>query len=167
MEVYLAPDLQAKLTRLATEQGRDSRALVQEAVERLVDHDEWFLREVEKGLSAADRGEFIDHEDIGTLINTRYPGRCVSAGRSRPLTRLTAICDFIDQRDGPEAARRTALRIYEDVSALVTFPRRGRPGRKPGTRELVFPGLPFPAIYRVRKDAVETDRILHGAQKWP
>ena len=55
MEVHLTPDLQAKLTRLATEQGRDSQALVLEAVERLVDYDDWFLREVEKGLSAADR----------------------------------------------------------------------------------------------------------------
>lgn len=62
MEVYLAPDLQAKLTRLASEQGRDSQALVQDAVERLVDHDDWFLREVEKGISAADQGRFIEHE---------------------------------------------------------------------------------------------------------
>jgi len=30
MEVYLTPDLQAKLTRLASEQGRDSQALVLE-----------------------------------------------------------------------------------------------------------------------------------------
>ena len=37
MEVRLTPDLQAKLTRLAAEQGRDSEALVLEAVERLVD----------------------------------------------------------------------------------------------------------------------------------
>jgi len=80
---------------------------------------------------------------------------------------LTAICDFTDQRDGPEAARRIALRIYEEVSSLVMFPRRGRPGRKPGSRELVFPGLPFLAIYRVLEDVVQIDRILHGAQKWP
>ena len=74
MEVYLTPDLQARLTRLATEQGRDSQALVLEAVERLVDYEDWFLREVEKGLSVADRGEFIEHEDIGALINSRYAG---------------------------------------------------------------------------------------------
>jgi predicted transcriptional regulator len=47
---------------------------VQEAIEKFVDYDEWFLREVEKGLSAANRGELIDHEDIGKLINRRYPG---------------------------------------------------------------------------------------------
>jgi predicted transcriptional regulator len=74
MEVRLKPDLQAKLTRLATQQGRDSEALVVEAVERMVSYDEWFLQEVEKGLAAADRGEFVEHEDIRKLIDRRYPG---------------------------------------------------------------------------------------------
>jgi len=74
MEVNIGPDLQAKLNRLATERGRDAQALVREAIERLVDYDGWFLREVEKGLAAADRGELIDHEDIGKLIDRRYPG---------------------------------------------------------------------------------------------
>jgi predicted transcriptional regulator len=74
MEVDLTPDLEAKLTRLAAEQGRDTRALVREAVERLVNYDEWFVRQVEKGLAAADRGELIDHEEIGKLIAQRYPG---------------------------------------------------------------------------------------------
>jgi len=74
MEVTLTPDLEAKLTRLANEQGRKVEALVLEAAERMVDYDEWFIGEVEKGLAAADRGEFIEHEDIGKLINRRYPG---------------------------------------------------------------------------------------------
>jgi predicted transcriptional regulator len=47
---------------------------VQEAIERFVDYDEWFLREVEKGLAAADRGELIDQEEIGKLINRRHRG---------------------------------------------------------------------------------------------
>jgi predicted transcriptional regulator len=74
MEVRLNPNLQEKLTRLASEQGRDSEALVVEAVERLVNYDEWFLQEVEKGLAAADRGEFVDHEDVKKLIDRRHPG---------------------------------------------------------------------------------------------
>jgi len=45
--VNIDADLQAKLARLARECGRDTQALVQEAIERFVDHDEWFLREVE------------------------------------------------------------------------------------------------------------------------
>jgi predicted transcriptional regulator len=74
MEVRLKPELQEKLTRLAAQQGRDSESLVAEAVERMVNYDEWFLQEVEKGLAAADRGELIDHEDVKKLIEGRYPG---------------------------------------------------------------------------------------------
>jgi predicted transcriptional regulator len=74
MEVRLNPDLHAKLARLATQQGRDSESLVVEAVERMVNYDEWFMPEVEKGLAAADRGEFVDHEEIRKLIDRRYPG---------------------------------------------------------------------------------------------
>lgn len=74
MEVRLKADLQAKLTRLATQRGRDSESLVVEAVERMVNYDEWFIQEVEKGLAAADRGELIDHENVRKLIDGRYPG---------------------------------------------------------------------------------------------
>ena len=74
MDVPLSPDLQAKLSRLAAQQGRASEALVVEAIERLVSYDEWFLREVEKGLAAADRGEFVEHSDLRKMIDERYPG---------------------------------------------------------------------------------------------
>ena len=74
MDVPLNPDLQAKLSRLASEQGRASEALVVEAVERLVNYEEWFLREVEKGLAAAERGEFVDHADVRKMIDERYTG---------------------------------------------------------------------------------------------
>jgi predicted transcriptional regulator len=50
---------------MATEQGRAAETLVQEAVERFLNYDEWFSREVDKGLAAADRGEFIEHDDKG------------------------------------------------------------------------------------------------------
>ncbi|MGH7840483.1 MAG: CopG family ribbon-helix-helix protein [Candidatus Binataceae bacterium] len=59
---------------MAAAQGRATEALVQEALERLLDYDEWFLREVENGLAAADRGEFVEHGDMRKMINNRYPG---------------------------------------------------------------------------------------------
>ena len=74
MEVPLNAELQAKLSRLAAEQGRATESLVVEAVERMVNYDEWFLRQVDKGLAAADRGELVDHKDIRKLIDDRYPG---------------------------------------------------------------------------------------------
>ena len=43
MDLRLHPDLQDKLSRMAAQQGRAAEALVKEAVERLVDYDEWFL----------------------------------------------------------------------------------------------------------------------------
>ena len=70
----LNSDLQTKLSRLAAQQGRDSAALVIEAIERMVNYDEWFLREVDKGLAAADRGELVDHADVRKMIDERYPG---------------------------------------------------------------------------------------------
>ncbi len=74
MEVQFTPDQQAKLSRLATAQGRAAEALVQEAVERLFGYDEWFSHEVDKGLAAAEKGEFVEHEDVRRIIETRYPG---------------------------------------------------------------------------------------------
>jgi predicted transcriptional regulator len=74
MEVRFNPDLQAKLAQLAAQQGRDSESLVVDAVERMVNYDQWLLREVEKGISAAERGELVDHEDVKKLIDRRYPG---------------------------------------------------------------------------------------------
>jgi plasmid stabilization system protein ParE len=79
---------------------------------------------------------------------------------------LTHICDYIEEHDSSATARRVALSIYERLSALVEFPERGRPGRKSGTRELILAGLPYLAVYRLRGDAVEILRILHGAQDW-
>jgi predicted transcriptional regulator len=74
MEVNLNADLALKLTRIAAERGRSAEALVEEAVERLVDYDEWFAIEVDQGLAAADRGEFVEHGDVRRLIDNRYPG---------------------------------------------------------------------------------------------
>jgi addiction module RelE/StbE family toxin len=79
---------------------------------------------------------------------------------------LTHICDYIEEHSGNPTARRIALSIYERVNALVTFPELGRIGRRSGTRELVFTGLPYLAVYRIRGDVVEVLRILHGAQDW-
>jgi predicted transcriptional regulator len=74
MEVNLSPELQSKLERKAKQEGRNSEALVLEAVERLVDYDAWFVREVEAGLAAADRGQFVDDETVQNIIQRRYPG---------------------------------------------------------------------------------------------
>ena len=71
MEVNLSPDLQAKLARIADQRGCDAEALAREAIERLVDYDEWFIREVEKGLAQVDRGDVLTHEAVGARLEKR------------------------------------------------------------------------------------------------
>jgi predicted transcriptional regulator len=73
MEIPLSPDLQAKLSRLAIQQGRRTEDLATEAIERMVNYDEWFLVEVQKGIGAAERGEVTDHDEVRKLIDQRYP----------------------------------------------------------------------------------------------
>lgn len=68
MEVNLNPDLQARLAHLAAQQGRDTEALAREAIERLVDYDEWFVREVETGLTQIEQGKVLTHEQVGVRI---------------------------------------------------------------------------------------------------
>ena len=68
MEIELSPELQAKLDRIASQQGRDSKSLVHEAVERLVGYDEWFLRQVEIGLAQADRGESLEENEVAARM---------------------------------------------------------------------------------------------------
>jgi predicted transcriptional regulator len=79
MEVNLTPDLQARLSHLAAQQGRDTEALAREAIERLVDYDEWFIGEVEKGLTQLKQGKVLTHEEVGARLE-----RKLTEKRSRP-----------------------------------------------------------------------------------
>jgi toxin ParE1/3/4 len=81
-------------------------------------------------------------------------------------TDLNAIADYLSEQ-APVHARRIVLEIYNAPEILTSFPLRGRLGRKPGTRELVLPSLPYVLIYTVSDNLIHIVRILHGAQRWP
>jgi toxin ParE1/3/4 len=78
---------------------------------------------------------------------------------------LERICDYVADTN-PEAARRIARSIVEEIVSLRAFPNRGRVGRVEGTGEFVFTPLPFVVVYEVT-DEMHVLRILHGAQRWP
>lgn len=67
--------------------------------------------------------------------------------------------------DDPEAAARIVVRIASNVERLKNHPASGRPGRVPGTRELVVTGTPYIIPYWVRGETVEILRVFHGARK--
>jgi predicted transcriptional regulator len=75
MEVTLSAELQAKLARVAQERGTDAQDLAREAIERLVDYDDWFVREVEKGLAQITAGQTLTHDEVGARLNSRLAGR--------------------------------------------------------------------------------------------
>ncbi len=80
---------------------------------------------------------------------------------------LAALRAFIAE-DDPAAARRVVLHILYNVDALLSrHPAMGRPGRVPGTRELVIPNTPFVVPYRVQNGKIAILRVYHSARRWP
>jgi len=71
MEVTLSPDLEAKLARIGNQRGCDAEAVPRDAIERVVNYDEWFIGEVEKGLAQIERGDVLTHEAVGSRVEKR------------------------------------------------------------------------------------------------
>jgi toxin ParE1/3/4 len=80
----------------------------------------------------------------------------------RALRNLEEEADYI-ARDDPQAAAQVVERIAASVDLLATHPALGRPGRVPGTRELIVTGTPYMVPYRVRDDTVEILRVIRSS----
>ena len=74
MELNVPSDLQTKLARAADRRGVTAEALALEAIERAVEYDDWFLREVEKGLAQIQRGDVLTHDEVGARLEKRLTG---------------------------------------------------------------------------------------------
>jgi toxin ParE1/3/4 len=83
------------------------------------------------------------------------------------ITDLESLRAHIEQ-DDPAAAQRVTLHIIHTVEVLLAkHPEMGRPGRVPGTRELVISNTPFIVPYRIQGNRIQVLRILHSARRWP
>jgi predicted transcriptional regulator len=71
MEIHLTPEKEALLRQVAARTGQNAAQVVQEAVDRLLDHDTWFIREVEKGQMQAAKGDLIEHDEVVARIEKR------------------------------------------------------------------------------------------------
>ncbi|WP_295392702.1 type II toxin-antitoxin system RelE/ParE family toxin [uncultured Thiodictyon sp.] len=69
--------------------------------------------------------------------------------------------------ENPPAARTLQGRIRAAVAMLQATPQIGRPGRVPGTRELVISDTPYVVPYRVVGSTLQILRVYHGARRWP
>jgi len=82
------------------------------------------------------------------------------------LADLDELMAYIAEDDA-EAATKVAGKIWETTQMLSNHPAIGKPGRIPGTREIVAAGTTYIVPYRVVGNEVQILRILHGARKWP
>ena len=73
---------------------------------------------------------------------------------------------FYISRLNPQAAVDMGDAIEAAVSRLADFPESARPGRVPGTRELIVIATPFVVVYRIEAMGVLILRVLHGARRW-
>ncbi len=79
---------------------------------------------------------------------------------------LQHTSNYLKERH-PHYQQPTIRKLYEAVPSLKRWPHRGRAGREEGTREILFPPLPYVAVYRVKEQSIEVLRIYHGAQDRP
>lgn len=69
--------------------------------------------------------------------------------------------------DDAAAAQLVVGRILESVAQLAHQPGLGRPGRVPGTRELIVQKTRYIVPYCVRGDTVQILRVFHTSRRPP
>jgi predicted transcriptional regulator len=69
MEVHFTPEQEAQLSQLASHAGKqDAEHLVKDAALRLLEDARRFREGVERGIAAADRGEFVENNEVWANI---------------------------------------------------------------------------------------------------
>jgi len=68
MEVHFNPDLQARLTQRASQQGRNPDEVVQDVVAQYFEEEDRFVEAVKRGEAALERGDFLTHERMGERL---------------------------------------------------------------------------------------------------
>jgi predicted transcriptional regulator len=76
MEVHFTPEQEAQLSQIATYAGTDAEHLVKDAALRLLHEETRFHEAVRVGIAQADRGEFIEEEEMDALLEQMLRSRC-------------------------------------------------------------------------------------------
>ena len=68
MEIHLTREQEAQLAQIAIQNGTDAERLVRDAAVRLLEEDARFRAAVREGIAQADRGEFIEEEEMDARL---------------------------------------------------------------------------------------------------
>ncbi|ACU90616.1 CopG family ribbon-helix-helix protein [Desulfomicrobium baculatum] len=58
-----------RIDAIATSMGRSRNWLLNKALDDILEHQAWFEVEVQKGIAAADKGEFASPEEVTAIFN--------------------------------------------------------------------------------------------------
>ena len=72
MEVSFGPDVEAQLHLVASRNGKDAEQLVKDTVDRMLENQARFIAGIERGLAAADRGDFVEHKQVKNRIDQLF-----------------------------------------------------------------------------------------------
>jgi predicted transcriptional regulator len=64
MEVHFSPDVETQLQQVATANGKNAEQLVKDTVTRMLADQARFIAGVQRGIEQADRGGFVEHQDV-------------------------------------------------------------------------------------------------------
>lgn len=72
MEVHLTPEEEAELSQIAVRKGRDAGQSAQEVLGYYLKHEARFIEAVKRGMASAERGEFVEHDEVLARIERLF-----------------------------------------------------------------------------------------------
>ena len=72
MELHFTPEQEAQLSRIASNAGTVPERLVTDVVARYLNEAARFRAAVERGLAAAERGEFIEEKEMDARLEAMF-----------------------------------------------------------------------------------------------
>jgi predicted transcriptional regulator len=72
MEVHFTLEQEALLSKIAKQEGSAPEELIRDAALRLLEDDTRFRAGVQKGIEQADRGEFVEEEEMDIRVKRMF-----------------------------------------------------------------------------------------------
>ncbi len=68
MEVPLQPEKEAQLAQIAAQRGLNPDELAEQVLSHYLEDDKHFVEAVNVGIAAAERRDFVEHEEVGKKL---------------------------------------------------------------------------------------------------
>jgi predicted transcriptional regulator len=143
VEVHFTPELETQLSQIANYAGTDAEGLVKDAALRLLQEEACFGAAVREGIAQADRGEFIEEEEMDARLS-----RCCAHRHAHPLdaslrSGLAEPLAITSKSTVHVTATQPCAKLYGTIRELKQWPERDRPGRGKAPERFCFLQCPM------------------------